>query len=423
MTTIEEITKRHEAKEAIKNQIIDFVLEDDYEFFELSKKNRISFVVKNQENISFEYDKEIDKTYIQVPIDYADKDMKKIIIGSMALVNETRDLDKFSGVEITDFFDERPDLFDPDIKFDEFVRYKEPAKKEPKDKDEKSESKEGEKKEESSCDGSSTGVGFSDSEDNEEIDVMKYNKETRYQETDHVIDHAERTSQDASLFYVKGRDIDPSYKDVSRKLLKYFEGKNAKVSTSNPSARLNKRINDSTENIYTRKESSGGKFIDGITLIVDGSGSMHGSPTMNARIIVEAFSELARRGYCTGDVLISKRQGSYHIDLKEKNIKDYINGDSGSEGIEKTMRKHLDILKKSSVVFCITDGQITDNPIDKKFYNQQRIQTVGIYVNEHAKNPEEYNGALKEWFDYSICRPKVEDCINTIVQLGLRNRR
>jgi len=407
MPLIEELTNKQKTNQAIKDTIIDGILNDDYELKQAIKKRDVNLVVRKQERISFEYDSATCQFYAMIPETYHEKNIREMLIAVSSVINYIRKEPKailLATEMLDDLADNGVDVTDLEFEDYECIEYKPKEKKE--------------EEKESSSRGSEYGMTEEDT-----IKIGEFSSEYRYEDVDSKIDYSERESNpDSKSFYFKDSKVDDIYKVISKKLVKYFKGKNNKVSSSNPSNRLSKRMHDSNPNMYLTKSIDTGKFIKNITFIVDGSGSMSGTPEQNARIIVEAFSELAREGFCSGNVIISKGFGSFKIDLKERKISDYIHCDDGSEGIEKTMREHLDTLKDSSIIFCITDGCITDSPVNKKFYQSKGIQTIGIYVNDKATNPEEYNGALKKWFDYSICRKNVEECVNSIIQLGLRNK-
>jgi hypothetical protein len=68
------------------------------------------------------------------------------------------------------------------------------------------------------------------------------------------------------------------------------------------------------------------------------------------------------------------------------------------------------VLKKADFNFCITDGHITDMPIQKKYYNAKGIETIGVYVGD-----QKYSENLLKWFDKSVLRGSLNDLANEMV--------
>ena len=93
---------------------------------------------------------------------------------------------------------------------------------------------------------------------------------------------------------------------------------------------------------------------------------------------------------------------------------------NNAEGLQYSIKKYIDTLKTSTILFCITDGQICDEPIDRNMYDRYKFKTVGVYVNSNAKDIGEYTGSLDRWFDMSLVRRTVPELIDKLVMLGLK---
>jgi len=188
---------------------------------------------------------------------------------------------------------------------------------------------------------------------------------------------------------------------------KFLKNKSQVVSTTRPSKRMSTRnIMLDREKIYKRKE----EIVKGektISLIVDCSGSM--SVIMkDMKVVIAIINNLALKGKVSGNLILSANEGyqALKLPISDKDV-DNIAGFSGSEGLENTLRNNISLLKQSDYVFVLTDGDISDGPIDKKLLASHNVKPIGLYIGEEAKN-------LSKWFDRYVNRENVKYTVDEI---------
>lgn len=190
---------------------------------------------------------------------------------------------------------------------------------------------------------------------------------------------------------------------------KFLKNQSMRVSTTRPSKRLSTRnIMTDRDKIYKRKEeiTRGEKTI---SMVVDCSGSM-GYIMPQMRVVIAIINNLAIKRKVMGNIILSAGDG-YHsmkLPIADKDI-DKITGFSWSEGLEKTFRANISLLKKSEYVFVLTDGDITDGEIDKKFLSSHNVKPIGLYIGEEAKN-------LSKWFDRSVNRENAKYTVDEMAR-------
>lgn len=153
------------------------------------------------------------------------------------------------------------------------------------------------------------------------------------------------------------------------------------------------------------------------------SGSMSGEPVKNMVEILLVFNRIAQQGFLTGTIFYSESSHRCKIELPTQDkVINEIYRTGGGEGLAYTIKHYMDVIKDSNIMFCITDGCITDTPIDKNLYSKYKFKTVGVYVNKDAKDLTKYSGSLNRWFDMSLVRRTTPELIDKLVALGLRSR-
>lgn len=259
-----------------------------------------------------------------------------------------------------------------------------------------------------------------------EIDLKEYDKDAKYEyeDTEWELDKDTQNEVNRSDFMSdKEHTMDDTYKDMARKLVKSFKGYQGRLSTTNPTKRLrNKAIaSELSDKIYENKRAMNGKKLENVNFMIDMSGSMSGEPIRNAMEILLTFNHIAKAGYLTGHIIYSETHKRCMIPMPVQDSllkKMYSTGEA--EGLQYSLKKYINTLKDSSILFCITDGQICDEPIDKNLYSRYKFKTVGVYVNSKAKDLSEYTGSLNRWFDISLVRRDVPSLIDKIINLSLR---
>ncbi len=190
---------------------------------------------------------------------------------------------------------------------------------------------------------------------------------------------------------------------------KFLKNKSQNVSTTRPSKRMSTRnVMLDREKIYKRKD----EIVKGekkISIVVDCSGSM-GRVMRDMRVVIAIINELAFKGKVSGNIILSGSEGyeSLKMPMNRDDIES-ISGFSGSEGLALTFKENISLLKQSDYVFCLTDGDIYDEPVDKKFLAKHNVRPIGIYIGEEAKN-------LKEWFDRYVNRTNAKYTVDEMAR-------
>jgi hypothetical protein len=186
--------------------------------------------------------------------------------------------------------------------------------------------------------------------------------------------------------------------------------------TSQPTRRINLR--GICKNDYSapfRKKLVSARASKDVVIIVDCSGSM-GSIMPDMRIVLAIFSELAKRGYVKGYVVLSgvnrgtAMAETLSLPLSEETINE-IHGVYGSEGLDHAFKTALPLMQKADWNICLTDGMINDSRIDKRFYNSKRVRTLGIYIGD------EDDCDMSPWFDYQAVEPDVKGVVDKMLRL------
>lgn len=205
----------------------------------------------------------------------------------------------------------------------------------------------------------------------------------------------------------------PYDKKEAEKLLPVFEcflkNKSQNVSTTRPSKRMSTRnVILGRDKIYKRKHEivKGEKVI---SMVIDCSGSM-GKIMHEMKVVIAIINNLATKRKVSGNIILSSGEGyqTLKLPIAEEDV-DNISGFSGSEGFEKTLAENINLLKKSDYVFCLTDGDITDGPINKKNLAKHNIKPIGLYIGQEAKN-------LSKWFDKYVNRETVKAAVDEMAR-------
>ena len=401
-----EPTKKELTHDLIKDEILDMILDNDQVVRDLFKSRDFTIVVQgNTEEVKFS--KLDDRYFCEVPASAVDiltdeKDVRNLMYGindALRAVKSTKEITALDDIANSTVVQKMP------FKATYNVTDAPPEKEEHKPKEENEEE--------------GSGHGYS------EINMSDYDKETKIKYEDIDISLTDTNKEALSGTHFKGKLPKKNIEQVdalARKLLKSFRGYNGKQVSTNPSKRLKARkLCEDSDNIYVRKEYRGGHKIDNINFLVDMSGSMGGEPIGNGVQILAVFNKLAKQKYVTGNIVYSDDSGytTIQMPVPDETIYRLTNADGSAEGLHKNMMLNTHILKESKILFCITDGQITDQPIDKSFYRKHHINSIGLYVND-VPDIMAYSGKLNRWFDKSLVRRTVPELIDKIVALALR---
>lgn len=208
------------------------------------------------------------------------------------------------------------------------------------------------------------------------------------------------------------------------KFIKPFKPKIQKKATESPTKKF------SVKNLMKElppfvKKSVKGRGPRKICYMVDCSGSM-GMPIStpfgpSTHIhegvqILAALSALARRGYVTGYVILSKIISGKAVwqlfDIRMPNSQIVmIDADGGGEGLDFALRSNLKRLLEVDDVLVYTDGNITDVSIDKEYFLQRGIRTWGLYVGSNEVSAAKLN----KYFERMCIRDTAEELIDAII--------
>ena len=206
----------------------------------------------------------------------------------------------------------------------------------------------------------------------------------------------------------------------AKNLLKAFRGTKGKTKRMSPSKRMSaKDVAMDKEKVYISKYTGQGKFIN-MNFLIDCSGSMYGMPIRNAVAIAYIFNQLAKDGHLKMSIIYSATQHHYKLDLPAKDSEILsLYGTGSAEGLTSTVNAYVNDLRNVNLI-CLTDGNLADESIDKKFWEKNKIVATGVYVNSKAENLTKYTGSLNRWFNHSIVRRDIKELIQTLVRIGLK---
>ncbi|PNG49964.1 hypothetical protein WDL1P1_00889 (plasmid) [Variovorax sp. WDL1] len=212
--------------------------------------------------------------------------------------------------------------------------------------------------------------------------------------------------------------VDPSRVDaVFQKLRKFFESKSRHVSTLTPQRRVSARHFAVGRAPY-RKVELQGRAKKKIVIVVDCSGSMgmnDGLHINEARILVAALSELARKGLLSGHVVLTGvEKGPIHETYElpmQVETTSRIGAEFGAEGLEAAIRANMKLCKEADYVFVYTDGHITDHRIKKSELHAQGVYTWGLY----AGFDQSLLAGLLAYFDKAVLRTCAEDLVDAML--------
>jgi len=209
-------------------------------------------------------------------------------------------------------------------------------------------------------------------------------------------------------------------KKTAKQLIKAFRGSRGRDKGVAPTKRVSvKDVALDRDNVYiTKSKQRVGKYIK-LNLLIDCSGSMGGEPIKNAVKLVYMFNEIAKTGNLDMNVIYSKTGRSYVVKLPVANSEVLaLNSATHGEGLTTNIHKHVEVLQNTNLI-CVTDGELTDEPISKDFWSKHRIVSTGVYVLD-AENVTDHTGNLNRWFNNSLVRKNVDDLVQTMIRIGLK---
>ncbi len=187
-----------------------------------------------------------------------------------------------------------------------------------------------------------------------------------------------------------------------KRIAKLFQKKHRYSNSDYPSKRLNtKKLASGSSKIFRRKEQLRGHKAK-ITLIVDMSGSME-SIVDNMQLVLRVMNTLSKDNIIECQLILSGLNGGeseYQTFRLPQNtaVINQMYPRFWGEALDNTMRCNLKQMKESDYVWILTDGCITTDGIDKKYYHKYGIYTHAFYIGSliHQQSMEEY-------FDSVLC--------------------
>ncbi len=278
------------------------------------------------------------------------------------------------------------------------------------------------------------------SQEQKEMKEMQVNQDYQAQYASQSITDSEQKVVDdikKSCFYVGQYNDEMDYENYGiltkkviveldrkvKEIAKSLQGYNGKVKRITPSKRLSSKdiCNDNSDRIYVGKSYVDGKHID-MNLVVEASGSMGGAPIANGIKMIYVFNKLAQQGYVDGSVLLTESSEYKMLEMPmHDDIVKAMGGTGGAEGIKKAIDKNVTELRNKNAI-VMTDGDICEEPIDPKFWEKNRINCIGVYVNEDVKAEDlpGYDKNMSRWFTKTIIRNSFDEMVHKVIQLGLR---
>lgn len=203
-------------------------------------------------------------------------------------------------------------------------------------------------------------------------------------------------------------------------LMRMFKSHTLPAALESPAQRLSGRHLAHGELRWLHKRVFGGKGKRKYSIIYDCSGSMHGRPDREGKLLLLALNNLARRGFLEGSLILSGYVNGkpgwlhYPFPVKDELIL-RINPSHSSEGLQSALADNLKHIKNMDDVFVVTDANICDAPINRGQFAKSRIWPVGLYVGSKTMAPE-----MEKHFPQNIIRDTIEQVVEAMLT---RNRR
>ena len=195
-----------------------------------------------------------------------------------------------------------------------------------------------------------------------------------------------------------------------------------KSKTISPSKRLNMRaiITETSEKEYITRKGEEGMNIK-INLIVDRSGSMHGQPTRESNILINALNNLAFEfPELDVSIMFSESRNYFVFGLPVDNVDSRqlwkFSSTGDAEGLSRTINANWKRVKEAHLNFVYTDGSIYDEAIDKSYYKSQEVDLIGLYVNSDFSTDDifKHYEKNKKYFTETIVRDNMVSLMNEV---------
>jgi hypothetical protein len=197
---------------------------------------------------------------------------------------------------------------------------------------------------------------------------------------------------------------------------RFLEGGEAMETSRNPSGRIDwRRFLRGAEDIFLRRGDTPYGVKD-ISFFLDVSGSMSG-PIEEGVILAYILNELVRRRKisCRHMILCGGTNQSVSMPF-DPEILNYLLTPGGTEGFVEAMRKHEREIATTDLSIFFTDGDITDEHINKEEWHCKGVYSIGLFVGSASKSEN-----LHRWFDSVLVRDSIEGVADSLIQLIKRS--
>jgi hypothetical protein len=430
-------TYKQKLEARIKDSVLNLVIERDQSFLHTARKNNTSIIVNNREGGIQEFTHN-GRDYISFPSSFeeklsemeyseAEEYLDKVI--KMVVTKTDIDFEKDVVGKQAEKINQYEEITGKDLKLDEQLLEYRISNDENSNKDD---ANDGEYEDDNggAIPTRLTAKGMSDSNRDKDESISEMKNEYSFQDTDLSMNDSTMKEFSENYFW----NTDNSYgitekeehhlQELANQIVKSFKGRVSKLKTIVPSKKLVSKslILDNTEKIYQNKKGNNGKHLN-VNLIIDMSGSMEGTPVLNATRMIYIFNEIARKGKLNGCVIWSEKNHRYKVNFPmPRDAVKRMTYTGATEGLGKNLKYYKDELKSVDANICMTDGQLNDDPILKSMYAKEKIDIIGVYVNEDAEDLTEYTGSLDRWFTKSLVRRDINELCQKLIQIGLRRK-
>lgn len=205
---------------------------------------------------------------------------------------------------------------------------------------------------------------------------------------------------------------------LAAKFLALFGSRTFTSRSDEPSSRISVRHLELDRPCYKRKVTVK-TVAKRLCLVIDCSGSMDGRPIEEARLLAWALSYLASLGKIKGCLILSAVSGSTAVnELFElpisSEVAQRIHAFGDAEGLNSAILGNLTRLSDSDMVFVKTDGDIRDEPLNRREVERKGITVCGLYsggVSNAAK--------MSQHFRRFFVRDSLESLIDALIQTRL----
>ncbi len=432
----------------IKESVLNLVIDRDQSFLKTARRQKTSIVVNNRVGKIEEFNHG-GRRYISFPssmeaelqaLDDAGEDSETRLDSYLKVATAGLEdmVEPYEELTMDKFFEDKKDLY-KDItgldagftKEEENIFSYRASKADKTPEEEKKDKEDAEEGEEGNTSSKLSSKGMTQESVYEKVEIAQGTEQAReysWEDTDLSLDSPLTDELRSNKFHgeskIKNNHRELKLRALANQIAKSFKGRISKLKTMSPSKRMDtKNLSaDISEKIYINKKGNNGKHLH-VNLIIDMSGSMSGTPVKNAVEMIYIFNELAALGYLTGSVMWSESSSRCKAPFPmPREMVKRMTSTGGAEGLGQNLQHFKKELKEADTNICMTDGSLCDDPILTELYKKEKIEIIGVYVNEDAKDLTEYTGSLKRWFTRSIVRHTVEELCEKLIQFSLRKK-